>query len=254
MVILKALRLNLLDQNSYASQTSKTEKWIWTTVPYCVCSNDEHERYRLVPGDIVFARTGATTGKSYLIRNCPDAVFASYLIRLHAHEVVGSRYLAAFFESLNYWSQITGAKKGVAQPGVNATVLSTLRVPLAPLNEQRRIVDAIEAHFTRLDAVVAALKRSQANLQPLPGLRAQSRVRRPARAHRGRAGPGRGPRLRTRRRAAGSASSKSAGASGKRPNGPSWSTRPRRRSPRPGARPPAGRPGSATWRSTSGRM
>jgi hypothetical protein len=33
-------------------------------------------------GDILFARTGATTGKSFLIRNCPLSVFASYLIRL----------------------------------------------------------------------------------------------------------------------------------------------------------------------------
>ena len=43
--------------------------------------------------------------------------------------------------------------------------MAPLSVPLAPLNEQRRIVAAIEAQFTRLDAGVAALKRLQANLK-----------------------------------------------------------------------------------------
>ncbi|MEZ4714399.1 MAG: restriction endonuclease subunit S [Caldilineaceae bacterium] len=38
-------------------------------------------------------------------------------------------------------------------------------IPLAPLNEQHRIVDAIETQFTRLDAAVSALKRTQANLK-----------------------------------------------------------------------------------------
>ena len=37
--------------------------------------------------------------------------------------------------------------------------------PLAPLNEQRRIVAAIEEQFSRLDAGVEALKRLQANLK-----------------------------------------------------------------------------------------
>ena len=60
----------------------------WDTVPYCVCSDDEAGKYLLESGDIVFARTGATTGKSFLISNPPKAVFASYLIRLRLQEEV----------------------------------------------------------------------------------------------------------------------------------------------------------------------
>ena len=40
-----------------------------------------------------------------------------------------------------------------------------IRVPLAPLPEQHRIVAEIETQFTRLDAVVTAFKRVQANLK-----------------------------------------------------------------------------------------
>lgn len=50
----------------------------WDTVPFCHCPKPEP--YLLRDGDLVFARTGATTGKSFLVRDCPTSVFASYLI------------------------------------------------------------------------------------------------------------------------------------------------------------------------------
>src|ERR1041385_2847733 len=53
----------------------------WDAVPSCDIPANEIPKYRLARGDLVFARTGATTGKSFLIGDCPEAVFASYLIR-----------------------------------------------------------------------------------------------------------------------------------------------------------------------------
>jgi len=115
----------------------------WDTVPYCEC--DSIEKYKLKKGDIVVARTGATTGKSFLIQHCPEpTVFASYLIRLQTSTSCSPDYLAAFMQSDNYWKQITTVSKGTAQPGANASILATLSVPLPPLNEQRRIVAKIE--------------------------------------------------------------------------------------------------------------
>ena len=53
----------------------------WFNVPRCEC--DRIDRYELRLGDIVVARTGATTGKSYQISSMPHrAVFASYLVRI----------------------------------------------------------------------------------------------------------------------------------------------------------------------------
>ncbi len=65
----------------------------WTSVPYCSCSDDNLNKYKLMSGDIVIARIGATTGKGYLIRDCPDAVFASYLIRVQSNGLVLPEYL-----------------------------------------------------------------------------------------------------------------------------------------------------------------
>ena len=117
----------------------------WDTVPYC----DQRVNggvARLSPGDIVFARTGATTGKSFLIKSCPEtAIFASYLIRVRPSDDVVPGYLAHFFNTPSYWSQIALGARGAAQVGVNASTLKTLKVPLPPLDEQRRIAAILDA-------------------------------------------------------------------------------------------------------------
>jgi type I restriction enzyme S subunit len=112
----------------------------WDSVPWCECDARSAADGRLGPGDIVFARTGATTGKSYLIRDCPpDTVFASYLIRVRLGAAAEPRYVSHFFQTPDYWAQIAKGARGVAQPGVNATTLKGILVPLPPLPEQRQI-------------------------------------------------------------------------------------------------------------------
>ena len=117
----------------------------WESVPFCECSLAEEASSKLQAGDIVFARTGATTGKSFLIRDCPErAVFASYLIRVRSKPDVCPNYLAHFFKTPEYWSQITMNARGAAQLGVNATVLKSLSVPLLPIAEQKRIAAILD--------------------------------------------------------------------------------------------------------------
>lgn len=118
----------------------------WSSVPFCTARASEEESAHLERGDIVFARTGATTGKSYLLRTCPErAVFASYLIRVRPDPAsVEPRYLAWYFQTADYWRQITSNASGTAQPGVNATKLKGLMVPVPSLEEQRRIADILD--------------------------------------------------------------------------------------------------------------
>lgn len=61
--------------------------------------------------------------------------------------------------------QVSQMGTGSTFAAISGSVLRALEVPVAPLNEQRRIVDEIEKQFTRLDAAVDALRRVQGNLK-----------------------------------------------------------------------------------------
>ncbi len=58
-------------------------KVAWNNVPFCEIDENDISKYLLKEEDIVFARTGATLGKNFLIQGkIPKAIFASYLIRI----------------------------------------------------------------------------------------------------------------------------------------------------------------------------
>ncbi len=124
----------------------------WDKVPGCKISEKDETANLLHDSDIVFARTGGTVGKSFLINNPPRAVFASYLIRLSPNELVDSKFLYFFFQSNDYWGQIKASAQGGAQPNVNATVLSSLKLALPPtIEEQRRIVTVLDEQMKAVE-------------------------------------------------------------------------------------------------------
>lgn len=126
--------------------TDITEKGVnWTEVPYCKCPKDLIEKYKLQREDIVFARIGATTGKSYIIKDCPLAVYASYLIRVRTKEKVYSTYLYYFFNSDMYWQQINANKGSSLKMGVNGSILAVLKFPLPKIEEQKEIVNILSS-------------------------------------------------------------------------------------------------------------
>jgi hypothetical protein len=71
----------------------------WKTVPFVEASESATEKYKLRDGDIVLARTGASTGASAYVSSPPDAVFASYLVRLKIKPDFDSRFIAYYMQS-----------------------------------------------------------------------------------------------------------------------------------------------------------
>ena len=126
----------------------------WDAVPFTTVNAPE--AYLLKTGDIVFARTGATVGKSFLIAETPyPSVYASYLIRIRLLGSLSPEYIYQFFDSACYWSQITDKSVGVGQPNCNGTSLKELFIPLPPISEQLRIVptaQALLAYVAKIDA------------------------------------------------------------------------------------------------------
>lgn len=140
----------------------------WEDVPYCEIEERKKVRFLLAPGDIVFARTGATTGKSFIIEECPDAVFASYLIRIKPGSQIIPKYMYFFFQSEFYWKQIYENLSGIAQPNCNATKLSLVNLPHPSLSEQEEIVRFIESLFDKADDLEAQYKTAMELIESLP--------------------------------------------------------------------------------------
>lgn len=119
----------------------------WSAVPYVVASDATTAKYRLRDGDIVLARTGASTGASAYVQEPPTAVFASYLVRLTAKPEFDPRFLAYYLRSNDFWSFIRGVLGDKsAQPNASASTMTKapLRAP-RDRGEQRAIAHILGA-------------------------------------------------------------------------------------------------------------
>ena len=127
---------------------------MWDTVPYCHIPENDIETYLLKKNDILFARTGGTVGKSYLVQDVSEeAIYAGYLIRTRYSASLCSQYLKYFMESPLYWEQLKEGTTATTQPNCNGKTLGRMLVPIPPVAEQQRIVDTLNKTFVRVAAL-----------------------------------------------------------------------------------------------------
>ena len=129
----------------------------WETVPYCEIADDEIQSYLLRENDILFARTGGTVGKSFLVKSVPErAIYAGYLIRTTYGANLNPAYMKFFMESPLYWNQLRNGTTATAQPNCNGKTLAKMILPLPPLAEQARIVAKLEEIWPEIERYAAA--------------------------------------------------------------------------------------------------
>jgi len=137
---------------------------LWEFVPYCNINQDEIGTYLLQENDILFARTGGTLGKSFLVKETPfPAIYAGYLIRTRYSRLLSSQYMKYFMESNLYWTQLKDGTIATAQPNCNGKTLGKMILPIPPLSEQYRIVTRIDI----LMRLIAKYERSKIKLDIL---------------------------------------------------------------------------------------
>lgn len=117
----------------------------WTAVPHCPIEEVRLDKFRLREGDIVIARTGATVGYAKrLHKRHPEAVFASYLVRLRLRHDIDNLMVGVFVESDAYKSYVQSRIGGAAQPNANAKVLAGAEVLVPPPRVQRDFREFVE--------------------------------------------------------------------------------------------------------------
>ena len=117
---------------------------LWATVPFCRICQNEIDTYLLKKNDILFARTGGTVGKSFLVNEVPyPSIYAGYLIRTRYSNMLSAQYMKYFMESELYWEQLRNGTIATAQPNCNGKTLAKMFLPVPPYNEQIRITDKL---------------------------------------------------------------------------------------------------------------
>jgi len=118
----------------------------------------------LTEGDIVFARTGASVGKSYKYRKKDGKlVFAGFLIRVKPNpKKMESEFLYQFLATEQYWRWVSFVSARSGQPGINGTQYSSMPISVPQsIKEQQKIASCLSA----LDELIMAQAEKIKQLQ-----------------------------------------------------------------------------------------
>lgn len=128
-----------------------------------VSASNFSEQYLLQKHDLLFARSGATVGKTFLYEEkYGKAIFAGYLIRFKLNEeTVNPYYLLAFTKSSAYKQWINDNMRVAAQPNINSQQYSDSLIPLPPLSVQEEIVN----HINEIKTQIKELRRQALELR-----------------------------------------------------------------------------------------
>lgn len=112
-----------------------------------VSPNSVDAKYLLHDGDLLFARSGATVGKTYLYSSKDgNCIYAGYLIRFIPNtDLVLPIYTFYYTKTIYYKTFIEKNAQAVAQPNINAQQYGNLSVPLPPLSLQQSFAAKVEA-------------------------------------------------------------------------------------------------------------
>jgi len=146
-------------------KTGDLQDCLITSAPESISESGlKNSSAKLFPvGTLLIAMYGATIGKLGLLG--VEASTNQACAALLPDECIHESIPYVFYYLMSVRRDLKNAGKGGAQPNISQTVIKKFPMPLAPPQEQHRIVAAIESYLTRLDDAVALLERAQQNLK-----------------------------------------------------------------------------------------
>ena len=110
----------------------------------CSANSQDDINYKLSYGDFMFARMGATVGKTYAYFE-GNQIYAGYLIRYRLNtNKINPRYLFFYTKLDEYWLWVKNSQSGAAQPGINAKKYDLLQFPVPPIKLQNEFAAFVE--------------------------------------------------------------------------------------------------------------
>ena len=123
----------------------------------------DYEKYILKEGDIVFARTGNTTGKGYVYnKEHGELVYAGFLIKYSIdNNIAKHNFIKYVIQSKRYWDWVNIMSTRSGQPGINSNEYSSFIVQLPPLKEQEKIASILSTVDEQIDNVDALIEKNK---------------------------------------------------------------------------------------------
>ncbi len=149
---------------NYIRITDITEHGRYSPDPLVSVKALNADQFYLKEDDLVFARTGASVGKSYLYDSRDGKlVFAGFLIRVRPNPLLlVSAYLAAYATTKPYWNWVRFMSMRSGQPGINGNEYAELPLPLPPIHEQTAIAEVLTEMEVELVALDHRLEKTRA--------------------------------------------------------------------------------------------
>lgn len=146
----------------YLRITDISEDGRFVKTNICSVNHPLTKNYYLENGDLVFARTGASVGKTYLY-NPSDGklVFAGFLIRVKANkDILNPLYLKYFTQTSVYSNWILMMSMRTGQPGINSNEYKDLPISIPPdITEQTRIAGLLDDMDKEIDSLEKQLEK-----------------------------------------------------------------------------------------------
>ncbi|HHV11308.1 MAG TPA: restriction endonuclease subunit S [Clostridiales bacterium] len=148
---------------SYIRITDITEDGQYCDTDRKSVITQDREKYSLRFGDIVLARTGASTGKSYLYdENDGELIYAGFLIKASVDtKNFNPRFIFEQLRTQRYWTWVSATSMRSGQPGINGKEYSSFLLPIAPIEEQDAIAETLLIFNTHINSLAELIEKKK---------------------------------------------------------------------------------------------